>query len=116
MNQEEKICQTYQKEVRCFPQSEIPSRFEFNGSIDQKSCSFIFPPGYSIYVEKFILEDIGPDNFVLVDGESLEYLPKLKWTDRGQNLWTKLEEKKHPLKGKSIRRYNIPCVKTLKVS
>ena len=113
MNQDEKLCRRYKADVECF--RKIPYRFEFDGSVAEKSCSVIFPPGYSIYIEEFILNDPGPDNFVVVDGQALEYRSKLKWTDREQSLWTKLHEN-HPLNRKSNRRFNIPCVKTLKVS
>ena len=113
MNQKEKICRPYLAEVRCF--EKIPYRYEFNGNIDVKSCSVIFPPGYSIYIEEFILDDPGPDNFVLVDGSAVEYNSKLKWEKREQALWKKLR-KSNPLNMKSNRRVNIPCVKTLKVT
>ena len=112
MNQEEKICRLYKAEVRCF--QIIPYRFEFDGRIDDKSCSLTFPPGYSIYVEEFNLDDPGPDNFVLVDGRALEYSAKLNWEDREQTLWKKLP-KSNPLNRKSNGRQNIPCVTTLKV-
>ena len=113
MNQEENICRLYKAEVRCFQR--IPYRFEFDGKINDKSCSLTFPPGYSIYVEEFILNDPGPDNFVLIDGHPLEYSAKLKQGDHEQTLWTKLP-KSNPLNRKSNRRENIRCVTTLKVS
>ena len=112
MNQEEKICRSYQAKVRCF--DKIPSRFEFDGFIDEKSCSVILPSGYSIFIEEFILDDPGPDNFVLLDGRPLEYNSKLKWEDREQTMWKNLNTR-NPLNMKSTRRPNIPCVKTLKV-
>ena len=112
MNQEEKICRKYKNEVRCF--EKFPSRFKFDGGVDEKSCSLIFPPGYSIYIEEFILDDPGPDNFVLLDGHPLVYTSKLKWEDREQTMWKNLN-KSHPLSKKSNRRSNIPCVKSLKV-
>ena len=112
MNQEEKLCRRYQAEVRCF--QEIPHRFEFDEGFDIKSCSVIFPPGYSIYVEEFILDDPGPDNFVLLDERSLEFSPKLNWLDREQTMWSTLD-KKNPLHMKSSRRKNNSCVKSLKV-
>ena len=111
MNQKEKICQSYRSDVSCF--QEIPDRFEFHGNIN-KSCSFAFPQGYSIYVEEFILDDPGPDNFVLVDDEIIEYNSKLIWRNRQQNLWSKLDEN-HPLNKKSSRRSNYSCAKKLKV-
>ena len=113
MNQKEKICRSYQAEVRCF--EKIPYRFEFNGNIDKKPCSVIFPPGYSIYFEEFILDDPGPDNFVLVDGNSIVYHSKLKWEKREQAMWKKLR-KSNLLNMKSNRRENIPCINTLKVT
>ena len=76
MNQEEKICQRYQAEISCFEQ--IPYSFEVQGRMDEKSCSVIFPPGYSVYIEEFILDDPGPDNFVLLDEKLLEYSSKVK--------------------------------------
>ena len=113
MNQGEKICREYQPEVRCF--QKIPYRFEFEGSEDEKSCSVILPPGYSIYVEEFILNDPGPDNFVLIDGNFLEYRSKLKWEDRGNTFWKKLHQN-NPLYKKSTQRSNFPCVAKLKVT
>ena len=112
MNQEEKLCRPYQAKIRCF--QEIPQRFEFDGGFNIKSCSIIFPPGYSIYVEEFILDDPGPDNFVLLDERPLEYSPKLNWLDREQTMWSKLD-KKNPLYMKASRRKNRSCVKSLKV-
>ena len=113
MNQEEKICRPFQAEVSCF--EKIPNRFEFDGRIDGKSCSLVFPPGYSIYVEEFILNDPGPDNFVLIDGNFLEYRSKLKWEDRGNTFWKKLHQN-NPLYKKSTQRSNFPCVAKLKVT
>ena len=112
MNQEEKICRPFQAEASCF--EEIPHRFEVDGRIDEKLCSVIFPPGYSIYVEEFILDDPGPDNFVLLDGQLLEYRSKLQWEDREYTLWKNLH-RYNPLNDRSTRRSNIPCVQTLKV-
>ena len=112
MNQKEKICRPYLAEVRCF--EKIPYRYEFNGNIDVKSCSVIFPPGYSIYIEEFILDDPGPDNFVLLDEQLLTYSSKLKWEDREHTLWKSLN-KYNPLNYWSTRRSNFPCVQTMKV-
>ena len=112
MNQEERICRPHQAKVRCF--QTIPDRFELIETSEAKSCSLIFPPGYSIYIEEFILDDPGPDNFVLVDGRALEYSATLKWEDREQILWKKLP-KSNPPNRKSIRRQNMPCVTKLKV-
>ena len=113
MNLEEKICRKYQTEVRCF--DEIPETLEFDGSFDEKSCSVIFPPGFSIYIEEFIIDDPGPDNFVLIDGLSQKYNSKLKWEDREQPFWRNLQ-KNNSLSMKWNRRSNLPCVKKLKVT
>ena len=110
MNQGEKICQAYQKNVKCF--ENIPAEFEFNGSI-HNDCSFIFPPGYSMYVEEFILDDPGPDNFVLEDATEIRYQPKLKWQDR-IHTWWKFLDKSNPLNDKKNKRPNA-CIKSLKV-
>ena len=110
MNQGEKICQSYQSNVKCF--ENIPAEFEFDGTTDDY-CSFIFPPGHSLYVEEFILDDPGPDNFVLVDETEIRYKPKLKWQDRQQTWWRYLD-KSHSLKNKSNKRRNS-CIRTLKV-
>ena len=67
MNQEESICRPYLNIITCF-ENEIPERFESSGRRRDR-CSYIFPPGYSIYVEEIILEDPSPNNFVLLDGE-----------------------------------------------
>ena len=114
MNQEEKICRPHQADVRCF--QTIPDRFELNENSEVKSCSLIFPPVYSIYIEEFILNDPGPDNFVLLDGNPLKFLPKLKWEDREQTMWKNRFHKDHPLNTKSNRRKNFRCVKTIKVT
>ena len=113
MNQEEEICRPYKADVECF--QEIPYKYEVDGSIVDKSCSVIFPPGYSIYVQEFTLDDPGPDNYVLVNEQALQYSSKLKWEDREQSFWAKLHTN-HPLNKKSNRRFNIPCVKSLKVN
>ena len=113
MNQKEKICRPYQADVKCF--EKIPYKFELDESYDEKRCSFIFPPGYSVYIEEFILENPGPDNFVLLDGNALVYRSKLKWEDRQQNLWKNLKNE-NPLREKYNRRLNYPCVKSLKVT
>ena len=76
MNQGEKICLPHQAKVRCF--QTIPERFELNEKSEVKSCSQIFPPVYSVYIEEFILDHPGPDNFVLLDGVELEFRAKLK--------------------------------------
>ena len=112
MNQEEKICRPHQADVSCF--QTIPDRFELNENSEVKSCSLIFPPVYSIYIEEFILDDPGPDNFVLLDGEKIPLRAKLKWEDREQTPWANLVN--NPLQMKSNQRKNIPCVKTLKVT
>ena len=111
MNQGEKICQRHEKEVSCF-ETEIPNRFESAGR-NKSYCSFNFPPGYSIYVEEFILNDFSSDNFVLLDGKPLRYSPKLEWTDRRRIFWDVRDVQ--ALKGNSIRRSTHSCVKSLKV-
>ena len=94
MNQEESLCRPYRKDINCF-ENTIPDRFQSSGKT-KDYCSFEFPPGYSIYVENFILKNAGPNNFVLLDGKHLEYSSKLKWTKRRNMLWDKLENG-HPL-------------------
>ena len=111
MNQQEKICQSYQNDVRCF--ENIPHRFEFDGRIHD-DCSFIFPPGYSMHLEVFVLNNPGPDNFVLNGEAPIGYESKLKWEDRIQSFWKKMD-KDHPLYKKANLRVNR-CVKTLKVT
>ena len=113
MNQDESICRSYRNDTSCF-NSTIPIRF----SMLEKTkdyCSFKFPPGYSIYIEEFILENAGPNNFVLLDGKHLEYSWKLKWTKRRNIFWDRLE-KGHPLKEKTSRRSNFQCINLLKVN
>ena len=110
MNPGENICKSYTKNVMCF--TEIPLKFEFDGLIDD-DCSFIFPQGYTVYIEEFILTDPGPDNFVLVGETKEKYRSKLKWEDRKQKSWKYLDEQ-NPLYQKSNPRSN-KCIKTLKV-
>ena len=116
MNMAEPICHSHRKKVSCF-KTKIPDQFVSLGDIDI-DCSFIFPTGYSIYVEEFIFlkDDPGPDNFVYLDDEQLNFNSKLKWESRRQKFWGSLE-KDHPLRQESIikRRANHQCVKTLKV-
>lgn len=111
MNQGEEICAGHKKEVSCF-ETEIPYRFESAGR-NSSYCSFNFPAGYSIYVEEFILNDPGPDNFVLLDGNHLNYSPKLEWNDRRRTFWD--ARNTQALEKNSLRRSNYPCVKSLKV-
>ena len=114
MNKAEPICRSLRDKISCFKNG-IPLQFESTGEIDI-DCSFIFPPGYSIYVEEFIFlkDDPGPDNFILLNDERLQYHSELKWEFRRQNFWDTLE-KGHPLRERSIRRANYQCVDTLKV-
>ena len=112
MNQEETLCGPYLNDISCF-NSNIPEHFNSSGNTEIY-CSFIFPPGYSIYVEEFIIEDFGPNNFVLLDGKPLEYSSALKWEDRSNNFWNTLRNK-HPLREKSNKRSNFQCIKSLKV-
>ena len=113
MNQEEFICRLYRNDINCF-QRTLPDRF--NSSEKTKDyCSFKFPPGYSIYVEEFILKNAGPNNFLLLDGKHLEYSYKLKWTKRRNIFWDRLKVG-HPLKEKSFRRSNLQCINSLKVT
>ena len=69
MNPNEKICARH--DTSCFG-DEIPAKFVFDGN-HNNSCSFIFPEGYSIFVEQFDIDLDGPDNFVLLDGKEVEY-------------------------------------------
>ena len=112
MNQEESLCRRYLNYITCF-NSDIPDQFNSSGNTEVY-CSVMFPPSYSIYVEEFILEDFGPNNFVLLDGKPLEYSSALKWENRRNYFWDSLENE-HPLKGKSNRRSNFQCIKSLKV-
>ena len=112
MNQEESICRSYKNQVSCFA-NEIPDRFT-SSEKTKDYCSFIFPPGYSIYVEEFIIKDAGPNNFVLLDEKPLGYTYKLEWGDRSNKFWGMLN-KNHPLEEKSNRRSNFQCIKSLKV-
>ena len=116
MNMAETICRSHREKISCF-KTNFPYKFESPGDVDIE-CSFIFPPGYSIYVEelKFLEDDPGPDNFVLVDDKPLLYYSKLDWKSRRQFFWEDLKEG-HPLREESIinRRANSQCVKTLKV-
>lgn len=102
--------------ISCF-KTGIPQQFESAGD-DDIDCSFTFPSGYSIYVEEFtfLKDDPGPNNFVLLDEEPIQYHSELKWESRRRNFWDILE-KDNPLRKESNinRRFNHRCVKTLKV-
>ena len=111
MNRNEPICHYEIKTDSCFS-SKVPYTFEFDGSVNEY-CSFNFPPGYSIFVEHFTLNDPGPANFVLLDGAHLNYHSEVKWTNRHQLFWEKLG-KNNPLRINSVRRNNFPCVKSVK--
>ena len=90
MNQEESLCRQYLNSITCF-NSDIPDQFNSSGNTNVY-CSFIFPPGYSIFIEEFILEDAGPNNFVLIDGQHLQYSSELKWQDRHHKFWHTLNK------------------------
>ena len=110
MNPDEKICTN--KQMSCFG-TQIPRKFDFDGSIND-SCSVTFPAGYSIFVEKFTLDEAGPDSFVLLDGKELDYHSEVKWGNRAQLFWKNLPEN-NPLRDEYIRRDNVQCVRSLKV-
>ena len=112
MNQKELLCRSYLEEISCFNMG-IPYRFESSQTID-RYCSVSFPPGYSIYVEDFFLDEAGPDDFVLLDGKPIQYKSKLKWEDRRQKFWEQLSQG-HPLKKQPNWRSNHRCVNSLKV-
>lgn len=117
MNKAEPICRSYGEKISCFNSSdEIPDEFVSSGD-NNIDCSFVFPPGYSLYIEEFyfVNNDFGRDNFVLLNDEPLIYHSQLNWEIRRQNFWETLE-KNHPLRDKSvINRRSIVCVKTLKL-
>ena len=114
MNPEEKIC--YQHTSNCLI-DQIPGSFYYDGYKD-KFCSFVFPPGYSIYIESFHIDQPGPDNIVILESQDLDdtlgYHLKVEWANRLQKYWMKLP-KSNPLSNKHIRRKNRQCVKTLNV-
>ena len=60
------------------------------------------------------LDDPGPDNFALIDGDDINFQSNRKWQDRERVGWKKLG-KNHPLNKTPNKRSNIPCVRTLKV-
>ena len=116
MNPGEKICNSIKQS--CFT-DEIPRFFNYEG-LTEKYCSVLFPPGYSIHIENFNIDDPGPDNFVLLESENfgvkkLGYHAKVEWADRIQKYWMELPDS-NQLSNKYIRRDNIQCVKSLKVS
>ena len=115
MNPGEKICKRHAQS--CFTEK-IPRFFNYNG-LENKFCSFIFPPGYSFHIENFNIDDPGPDNIVLLESENsdekkLGYHSKVEWGNRIQKYWKKLPDS-HQLSNKHIRRDNIECVKSIKV-
>ena len=115
MNPGEKICKPIKQS--CFT-DEIPRFFDYNGQRNN-FCSFLFPPGYSIHIDHFLIEEPGPDNIVLLESENfeekqLEYHSWIKWNQRIQKIWKTLPDS-NPLSKKHIRRDNIQCVKSLKV-
>ena len=115
MNPGEIICKPHAQ--NCFT-DEIPRYFDYNGS-GNKFCSFIFPPGYSIHIENFNIDDPGPDNIVLLESENFDekklgYHSKVEWAQRIQKYWKALPDS-NQLSNKFIRRDNIQCVKSLKV-
>ena len=115
VNPGEKICNSIKQ--NCFT-DEIPRFFDYEGRTE-KYCSAIFPPGFSIHIENFNIDDPGPDNFVLLESENfgvkkLGYYAKVEWYQRFQKYWKELPDA-HQLSNKHIRRENIQCVKSLKV-
>ena len=114
MNPGEKICKQHAQ--NCFP-DDIPRFFDYEGQTD-KYCSVVFPPGFSIHIENFKIDDPGPDNFVLLenfDEITLGYHSKVEWGQRFQKFWKALPDS-NQLSKKYIRRENHQCVKSLKVS
>ena len=116
MNPGEKICK--QVKQSCFT-DEIPRFFDYKGRTE-KYCSVVFPPGFSIHIENFNIEEPGPDNFVLLDSENFDeeilgYHSKVEWGQRIQKYWKALPDS-NQLSKKHIRRPNRQCVKSLKVS
>ena len=115
MNLGEKICKRHAQ--NCFTEK-IPRFFDYNGP-ENKFCSFVFPPGFSIHIESFNIEEPGPDNIVLLESENFEeknlgYHSKVEWAQRIQKYWKELPDS-NQLSNKYIRRDNIQCVKSLKV-
>ena len=115
MNPGEKICKQHAQ--NCFT-DEIPGFFNYEGRTE-KYCSVVFPPGFSIHIENFNIDDPGPDNFVLLESENFDekklgYHSKVEWGNRIQKYWKMLPDS-HQLSNKHIRRDNIQCVKSLKV-
>ena len=116
MNPGEKICKPIKQ--NCIT-DEIPKFFNYEGRTE-KSCSVIFPPGFSIHIENFNIEEPGPDNVVLLESENsgvkeLGYHSKVEWAQGIQKYWKELPDS-NVLSKKYIRRDNIQCVKSLKVS
>ena len=116
MNPGEKICKPIKQS--CFT-DEIPRFFDYDGQ-RKNYCSVVFPPGFSIHIENLKIEEPGPDNFVLLESENfgvkkLGYHSKVEWADRIQKYWKELPDS-NQLSNKYIRRDNIQCVKSLKVS
>ena len=112
MNQNEKICSDDRKFINCL-QFPIQNRFVYNGTLDNY-CSYVFPPGYSIFLETFKLENPGPNNFVLLDGRNLVFHSEVKLSARHQMFWRSLHGN-HPLRKKTSRRDMYSCVESLKV-
>ena len=110
MNPSEKICTG--RYSKCFD-SEIPSRFDYDGRINQ-FCSIIFPPGYSVHIQKFQLDRPDQDNFVLLDRNPVQYHSEVKWENRFQKFWKNLPVE-NPLRKKAVRRENIQCVQSMTV-
>ena len=115
MNPGEKICKPIKQS--CFT-DEIPRFFNYEGRTE-KYCSVVFPPGFSIHIENFKIEEPGPDNIVLLDAENFDektlgYHSKVEWAQRIQKYWKELPDS-NQLSNKYIRRDNIQCVKSLKV-
>ena len=115
VNPGEKICNSIKQ--NCFT-DEIPRFFDYEGRTE-KYCSAIFPPGFSIHIENFNIDDPGPDNFVLLESENFDekqfgYHSKVEWANRIQKYWKALPDS-NQLSNKYIRRDNIQCVKSLKV-
>ena len=115
MNPGENICNKHTQS--CFS-DKIPRFFDYDGHINT-FCAFVFPPGFSIHIENFNIDQPGPDNVVLLESENmaekkLSYHSRVEWANRLQRYWKKLPDS-HQLSNKHIRRGNIQCVKSLKV-
>ena len=75
---------------------EYPLKVEFGRTItlnkDKSPCSMSFDPGTRIFIESFDMRsDSGPDNFVLLSGDQINFHSSVFLRERVQGSWKDIQ-------------------------